>query len=550
MKKTLLLLGLLAPLTFQPQILAQDAPDAPPSPPTVPEAQPTAPSVETPVAPPVATPVAPALDDAARIREATLAYNAGLAALKKNDLDAAAQNFGKSAALSPNDAGALSFLGYVRLQQKRWDEALSALLAAQETGTGLNTRARAQLLNNIGFARWNKDEFPAARAAFESALALDKGYFDARYNLAFALMSRDLFSAALPHLRQLSVQNPKDATIWDGLAEAFEKTGNTASALGAAKRAIALEPRNEAYRLKFALALSQSDRRAEAIAQLRQLLAQSPNNAPALLQLGDLHLRSNRWGDAAAVLKRYVALRNTDFTGRFNLGVAYDYSAKFDDALAQYGEAEKLRPNDAATKNNVGRIYFKRDRLDEAVTKFNQALALDPDFYDARTNLAIVLAAQKKWDEAGAQWQTLATSAETASRATKDPAQKRALTNRLTTAYSGLASIALSQNKWKDAAAHYRRLLAIAPNDLEARSSLGRALFQDKDLAGAEATYRQVIARNPKSASAYNDLGVVLESKKDRKGALEAYSRALQLQPAHSEAKSNIARLRGNAPVG
>jgi Flp pilus assembly protein TadD len=489
-------------------------------------------------------------DDAARTREATLAYNSGLAALKKNDWNLAAQNFGRAAALSPDDAGALSFLGYVRLQQKRWDDALNALLAAQDTGKNLDARTKAQLLNNIGFARWNKDQFPEAKAAFISALELDKTYFDARYNLAFALLSRDQYTDALPHLRLLAVQNPKDGAIQDGIAESLEKTGNLSGALGAYKKALELEPKNESYRFKFALALVQSDRRADAVNQLKLLLAQNPSNAPVLLQLGDLHLKSNRWGDAAAALKRYVALRGNDFTGRFNLGVAYDYSAKFDEALAQYAEAEKLRSDDAATKNNVGRIYFKRERLDEAVTKFNEALTIDPKFYDARINLAIVLAAQNKWEESSAEWTKLAQSAEAAAKGTTDAEQKKALNARRATAYSGLASNALAQNKFKEAATQYKRLIQLSPGDLEARSGLGRAYYQDKDLAGAEAVYREIIARDPKNASAYNDLGVVLEARKDRKGALDAYMQALELQADHNEAKSNVARLKGNAAIG
>ncbi len=565
MNKTFLLLALTLPGAAHAQDAAENPPTGVPSvaAPSVAAPSVAAPSATAPlnqnspqnVPAASAAPFVAPLDETARTREATLAYNLGLAALKKSDWNAAAQSFGRAAALSPNDAGALSFLGYARLQQKRWDDALNALMAAQESGKDLDARARAQLLNNIGFAYWNKDQFPAAKTAFEAALVLDKDYFDARYNLAFAFLSRDQFVEALPHLRLLSAQNPKDAAIWDGMAEALGQTGNLSGSLGAYKKALALEPKNNTYRFKFALALVESDRRADAIEQLKQILLVTPNNAPALLQLGDLHLKSNRWNDASTTLRRYVALRGSDFTGRFNLGVAYDYAAKFDDALAQYAEAEKLRPDDAATKNNVGRIYFKRERLEEAVAKFNQALKIDPEFYDARINLAIVLAAQKNWEASSVQWQTLADTVEkrrvaTTGTAPADIELKKTLAARLSTAYSGLASNDLSQNKFKEAAINYKRLLSLNANDLEARSGLGRAQYQAKDFVGAEATYREIIARDPKNASAYNDLGVVLEAKKDRKGALEAYSQALQLQPEHGEAQSNVARLKSKATIG
>ena len=489
------------------------------------------------------------MDDATRLREATIAYNAGLAAIKKNDWNAAEASFGRAAMLSPNDAGAFSFLGYVRLQQKNWDGALTALQSAQDNGKNLDVAARAQLLNNIGFARWNKDETAPARAAFEEALKLQPDYYDARYNLAFALLSSDQFADALPHLKTLQAKNSNDAAIEEGLGEAFERTGNSGGALGAYKRAIALDPKNENYQFKFALILLNNGRRDDALEALRKLLGINPNNAPALLQIGDIHLRSNRYSDAAAALKRYVNVRGDDFTGRFNLGVALDYSSKFDEALEQYGAAEKLKPSDAATKNNIGRIYFKRGRFDEAVAKFNEALILDPAFYDARTNLAIVLAAQDKLDQSTTEWQKLAADAAGAARGAS-VADRRTFEARIATARSGIASNLLAQSKYKEAADEYLRLLALTPADAEARSGLGRALYNLKDYAGAEAAYRAIIKAYPGNANAYNDLGVVLEAKGDRAGALDDYQKALDLAPDHNEAKSNVARLKGAAAVG
>ncbi len=526
-----------------------------PAPPVAPATSPAPPVAAPPAAPatPATSQTAPApganADDATRLREATLAYNSGLAAIKSGDWNAAESSFGRAAMLSPGDAGAFSFLGYVRLQQKNWDGALTALQSAQDNGKSLDVAARAQLLNNIGFARWNKNETDSARTAFEDALKLQPDYYDARYNLAFALLSSDKFADALPYLKALQLKNPNDAAIEEGLGEAFDRTGNTGSALGAYKRAIALDPKNENYQFKFALILLGDGRRDDALDALRGLLNVNPNNAPALLQIGDIHLRANRYGDAAAALRRYVNVRGDDFTGRFNLGVALDYSSKFDDALEQYGAAEKLKPNDAATKNNIGRIYFKRGRFDEAVAKFNEALILDPAFYDARTNLAIVLAAQEQLDASTDEWQKLAADAAGASRGAST-ADRKTLEARIATARSGIASNLLAQAKYKDAADEYRRLLALTPADAEARSGLGRALYNLKDYAGAEAAYRAIIKAYPNNANAYNDLGVVLEAKGDRAGALDNYQKALDLAPDHNEAKSNVTRLKGAAAIG
>lgn len=530
MKKSLVLLPLLA---WPHLVQAQDTPETP--------------KTSAPITAPATVPAT--APDAETTRQATVAYNAGLAALKKNDWMSAANNFGRAAALTPNDAGALSFLGYVRLQQRRYDDALTALLAAREVGNTLDAKAQAQLQNNIGFAYWNKGEFPEAKVAFDKALELDKDYFDARYNLAFALLAREQWADALPHLKQLGEQNPKDAAIQDGLGEAFENTENLPSALGAYSRATRLEPKNAAYRFKLALALVRSDRREDALRVLRETLAINQNYAPAYLQIGDLHLKSNRWNEAQFALERYVNLRGNDFVGRFNLGVAYDYDSEFAKALEQYAEAEKLKSDDAATKNNVGRIHYKQGRLPEAVAKFNEALKIDPNFADARTNLAIVLAAQGKFDDSNEQWKALVANLEDQIRNTKDAAEKKALFARLATARSGIAGNFLADNQFADAAQEYRRLLTISPGDLDAYSGLGRAYYQIPNYPEAEKAYREILKRDPQNANALNDLGVTLEARKDRPGAIESYNAALKADPKHSEARNNLQRLTGNLPA-
>ena len=230
MKKTLLLLSLSAVPVLSAR--AQIAPIPPVAPPVAPPA----------AKPPVAAPP-PLLDEATRLLEATLAYNAGLAAIKKSDWNSAETSFDRATALSPNDAGAWSFLGYVRLQQKSWDGALTALQAAQDNGQALDVTARAQLLNNIGFARWNKDQSPSALNSFGEALGLNPDYYDARYNLAFALLASEKYADALPHLKLLAAKNSNDPAIQEGLGQAFDATGSSGAALGAYKNAIALAPK-------------------------------------------------------------------------------------------------------------------------------------------------------------------------------------------------------------------------------------------------------------------------------------------------------------------
>jgi tetratricopeptide (TPR) repeat protein len=95
-----------------------------------------------------------------------------------------------------------------------------------------------------------------------------------------------------------------------------------------------------------------------------------------------------------------------------------------------------------------------------------------------------------------------------------------------------------------EAAQAYRRVLALAPEHLEARVNLGRLLHESGDLAAAEAEYRAALASDPTSALASFNLGVALEDQGRQREAVDAYEHAVQLDAQLPEAHFNLARLR------
>jgi tetratricopeptide (TPR) repeat protein len=77
----------------------------------------------------------------------------------------------------------------------------------------------------------------------------------------------------------------------------------------------------------------------------------------------------------------------------------------------------------------------------------------------------------------------------------------------------------------------YQAAVAAAPTNPAAHYSLGAALNNQKDLAGAEAAYRQALRLDPKYSLAHNGLGAVLRDRKDLAGAEAACREALRLEP-------------------
>lgn len=512
-----------------------------------------APDTTTPDATTAAAPVSTE-DNNGRNGEQIAAYNAGLAALNKNDLGEAAMQFQKAIEIAPNDAGALMFLGYVRLRQQQYSDALTALESAKAQSAKLTPNLLPILYNNLGIAYANSKRPTEAVAAYQKALdASQTEYTDARYNLAFAQLTQKNYKDALPNLLKLRDARKDDATfqssIYDGLAEAYENSGDWGQALGAYKQVTTLNPKDPAARFNFALALSKTGRVDDAIEQGEQVLKLNPNHEPTLLLLGDLYSRKGRWKDAKDVLNRYVLADGKNFTAWFTLGVAYDYSADFASALDAYAKAEALSPNDPAVKNNIGRILFKQgekfpEKYDEAAARLKEALKIDPSFDDALVNLALVYTAQGKWNDAIGQWNTyLNDIRHDIQQPGVTAADKVELKKKAQSARGALAENYLKAGAYPNAVKEYKQLLADSPDNLDAMSNLGLAQYHTKDYPAAITTYRELIKRDPKNAIAYNNLGVVLEASGQRAEAVQSYRKALSLKPDYLEAKTNVDRL-------
>lgn len=513
---------------------------------------------ETPAPPTDATTTLPAApeDGENSVRLAAEAYNAGLAALNKNELTTAATQFQKAVDLSPNDAGALMFLGYVKLRQEQYPDALTALEAARAQGARLDAKLLPILQNNLGIAYANSNRPDDALKAYQKAIDLSKDeYTDARYNLAFAFLAQRKYKEALPHLVKLRDQRASDKTfqssVYDGLAEAYENAADWGNALSAYKKVTELNATDPSARFNYALALSKTGRLADALAQGKEVLKLRPNHQPTLLLLGDLYSRQGKWDEAKNVLTRYVKGDTQNFTAWFTLGVAYDYTAKFADALEAYAKAEALSPGDPAVKNNIGRIKFKQGEKDpsgqkylEAEQNLQAALKLDPNFDDARVNLALVYTAQSKWDDAIGQWKVyLDNLRATMQKPGLTAADKTDLKKKAQSARGALAENYLKAGDYANAVKEYKSLLVDTPDNLDAMSNLGLALYHTKDYPQAISTYREVIKRDPKNAIAYNNLGVVLEASGKRSDAVDSYRKALALKPDYAEAKVNVERL-------
>ncbi|HTZ37127.1 MAG TPA: tetratricopeptide repeat protein, partial [Stellaceae bacterium] len=169
--------------------------------------------------------------------------------------------------------------------------------------------------------------------------------------------------------------------------------------------------------------------------------------------------------------------------------------------------------------------HHRAGRLQAAHAICRQLLALDPGHRDA-LHLDGLIACQL-----GAPAEGIALLEKALARGARDPAL-----------HANLAEALRSLARLDEAALHYRRAVALAPNFAAAHAGMGHVLLQQGRHDEAAAAYGRALALAPGQAAVLNNLGVALHRLGRLDEAAAAFGQALDADPGHLDALTN----RGN----
>lgn len=96
------------------------------------------------------------------------------------------------------------------------------------------------------------------------------------------------------------------------------------------------------------------------------------------------------------------------------------------------------------------------------------------------------------------------------------------------------------QGRMDEAETFIRRILELAPENPDAHNNLGNVLQSRNRFDEAEARYRKAIELKPDHPSAYSNLGVVLATTGRNEEALSAYRTAAELDPDSADVRCNL----------
>jgi tetratricopeptide (TPR) repeat protein len=264
---------------------------------------------------------------------------------RQGQLAAAERIYQQLITLLPMSAEPRHFLGVLRLQQGRFEDALNLIAAALR----IDPRNPEALVNH-GHALKSLRRFEEAAAAYDRALAVRPDFAGAHFNRALVLQELKRHEEALVSYDKVLSLNPN----------AFEVLYNRG------------------------LLLMDMGRDTEAATDLQKATRLRPEIAEGWNNLGTALSSLGRWDDALASFDRALSLRPDFVSAIYNrANLLQDRMGRLSEALELYDRALALAPDFAEAWNNRGNVLREMGRLDEAFASYDRALAIKPDQPDA-----------------------------------------------------------------------------------------------------------------------------------------------------------------------
>src|SRR5215467_2653868 len=486
----------------------------------------------------------------------------GFQALRGQDLKTAEAKFEDVLRRSPNDPNAVAGMAFVRLNQKRFDEATSLFdqarkLAPNRTDVreGYQT-AKFWSLMQQGSGALERGQSEAAIAAYQGALALHQGDVQAILGIAQANVHERRYGEAEARFQQVLNQSPNNTDATLGLAFIRVDQKRFDEAVSHFERARQLMPNRPQVEQAYANAKywslmqhAQTDvnqnRPKTAIADYEQALTIRPGDIDALRGLAGAAERSGKSTEAQQAYRTLSSTTSTDpqiwlalirlqvagknFPGVIDtanripaalkppLEARADYLSEL--ALAFYstkqpsegnrmleramGVASPAEPADALNARlDLARLLMQQGNSGLAVTIYQQATKLHPDSVIAWGALVGQYAGQRQFAQARATVRSMPQS--TLETASKNPG----FLNSIAAVYAadgdcGEAEDSLNRSLNLDRAAG-------RPPAVGTQLQLADLWLEERNYAKASQGYRGVIAKEPDSLDAWHGYMVAL----------------------------------------
>jgi len=302
------------------------------------------------------------------------------------------------------------------------------------------------------------------------------------YNFGTALAVVGRGGEAIEVYRHGVGLNPALPELHAALAAEFKREGNLQGAVAEYENALQLAPERPEWLHSLADCCAALGGIERAIALYRRAVELDPRRLDSLRMLGMGLLAAGRPEEAIAALDTLAACRPDDIEIFAMLGKAQFGAGQLAAARSSFERVLGLRPDDAEAHWVLGSISHAERDFESAERAYRHALERQPDLAGALFNLGMLLHCER--DRPG------------------------------------------------DAVPFFERLIAVAPEHVEAHRSLADAYRSLMRFPEAVASYRAYLARLPDSPLAHLLVGETLSESGRKQEAIPYFEKTLALDPA------------------
>jgi tetratricopeptide (TPR) repeat protein len=521
--------------------------------------------------------------------------------LPPSALRSAQERFQQSVALDPTLAEAHTALAEIAFLLQEIDQAETAAAAALRADT--NNFGAHRILSRVHTLKSGLFDNKLDRARAEQAIneLREVVRLDANDAEALSLLGEFYFAlnrneeAVDAFRRWSSAPVPLDARFFEAitqgrdltpdaafarLGEALLRTGRTAEAINAIRRAIALAPEKSSYLELLSRTVEsaggEGDKQKEVLAEIERIVKANPTNSAAVNLLARTQARAGRVDDAVATLRAGITKlgegsQRERFGMRVELAQIFADALRYDDAIAVYEELLKergigLQPLTSENDKRLASLILERivslrrqagqtEAARAAITRMRTLLGDSDPLADIQN--VLLLREQGKREEAldatrrarlrhpdnNVLLQLETTLLSDLGRVDEAATLLRQRIKGVAADYNeylALANLYMGAGRGTEAVEAARKALDLAPSErpelvTQALLMLSSAQERSGDAKGSEETLRRVLAKEPDNSTALNNLGYFLVERNERlKEALEMIQRAVRAEPTNA----------------
>jgi superkiller protein 3 len=275
-----------------------------------------------------------------------------------------------------------------------------------------------------------------ASEELSAAVSSDPSNVEAIILLARAFLAQKDIASAGRTLESSVARGIEAAPIYAALAEIYQVAGHVENAIPAMRLAIERDPKNEAYRFRYGMLLTDTKAPEAAIIRLNEALKEFPRSSKLWFALGVAHFKNHKHDEAAVAFERAIEFDPKFAPALAYLGITYDETGRYTEAIALYNRAlgaddhlaaahylladallrqpngdvanaEKhltraveLEPSFPPAHLALARLYMRAERFVEAVTQLEAVANIEPNLAEAQYQLSRVYLRLKRKEEA------------------------------------------------------------------------------------------------------------------------------------------------------